>query len=228
MRRLFPATALLAALLSLAPAQEGPLHDLVFERWVRDTFFGGYRPASYTQRWDIPASANRDRGGIPVNLKLAKLDAAVDLGEALPQYEIDESFMLIIGFWEQAGEEKRLVNIIAPTITPGQWRKLWGPVTYADLRRLDALIKDPAPTVEETRRRALQLKNSPPFSEALIQVNPRIDDRGQRRLFCSIRYRDVLTHLVPGADSKLPAPPILFGVEYPRATAPKSGDSKQD
>ena len=27
-------------------------HGVVFEQWIRETFFGGYQPADYTQRWD--------------------------------------------------------------------------------------------------------------------------------------------------------------------------------
>jgi hypothetical protein len=212
--------AVFAAVLSLASAQEVQSHGLVFERWVRDTFFDGYKPASYTQRWDIPATANHAHGGIPVNPKTVKLGTAVDLGDAVRQYEIDEPFMLIIAFWEQEGDAKRIVNIIAPTISPEQWRKLWGPVTYADLLKLDALIKDTGPTVEEIRKRALRIKNSPPFTGAIIQVNPKIDERGQRRLQCSIRYRDIFTHLAPGADQS-PAQPALFGVAYPGPLASK-------
>jgi hypothetical protein len=207
--------AALTVALFAASAQEVQRHGLVFERWVRDTFFDGYKPASYTQRWDIPASANRDHGGVPVNPKLIKYGTAVDLGDALRQYEIDEPFLLIIGFWEQDGDVKRIVNIVAPLITAEQWRKLWGPVTYADLRRLDALIKDTAPTLEETRRLALRMKHSPPFTEAVIQVNPKIDPHGQRRLQCSIRFADIFKHLAPDADPKPQPRPTLFGVEYP-------------
>jgi hypothetical protein len=145
----------------------------------------------------------------------------VDLGDALLQYEIDEPFMLIIGFWQQEGDTKRLVNIVAPEISPERWRQLWGPVTYADLLKLDAVIKDTGPAIEETRRRVLQIKNAPPFTEAVIQVNPRIEDQGQRRLLCSIRFRDVFQHLAPGANPKPREHPALFGVEYPGSNAPK-------
>lgn len=221
MRRVLLTLAACAAILTLASAQEVQSHGLVFERWVRDTFFDGYKPASYTQRWDIPASANRDHGGIPVNPKAVKHGTAVDLGDALRQYEIDEPFLLILGFWSQDGDVKRIVNIIAPEISPELWRKLWGPVTYADLRRLDALIKDPGPTVEETRRLALKMKNAPPFTGAVIQVNPKIDNHGQRRLQCSIRFSDVFKHLAPGADPRPQDRPALFGVEYPGPIASK-------
>ncbi|SDS03726.1 hypothetical protein SAMN05444173_1697 [Opitutus sp. GAS368] len=219
--------AALAAVLTLAPAQEVQAHGLVFEKWVRDTFFAGYRPVSYTQRWDIPATENKDHGAIPVNPRVARLGTAVDLGDALRQYEIDEPFMLIIGFWQQDGGVKRMVNIIAPEISPELWRKLWGPVTYADLLKLDAIIKDTGPAIEETRRRALQMKNAPPFTEAIIQVNPKIDDQGQRRLQCSIRFRDVFQYLAPGADPKPPEHPTLFGVEYPGPIAPKPPELKK-
>lgn len=221
MRRLLFLLAAGAALLSPASAQEAPSPGLGFERWVRDTFFDGYKPASHTQRWDIPASANRDHGAIPVNPMAVKHGTAVDLGDALRQYEIDEPFLLILGFWSQDGDVKRIVNIIAPEISPGLWRKLWGPVTYADLRRLDALIKDTGPSIEETRRLALKMRNSPPFTEAVIQVNPRIDNHGQRRLQCSIRFSDVFRHLAPGADPSPQARPALFGVEYPGPIASK-------
>ena len=226
MRRLLFVAAVCAAALAAVSAQEVQRHGLVFEQWVRDTFFAGYRPASSTQRWDIPAAANQEHGAIPVNPKAAKHGTAVDLGDALRQYEIDEPFLLIIGFWEQDGDVKRLVNIIAPEISPALWRKLWGPVTYADLLRLDALIKDTGPSIEETRRRALQMKNSPPFTRAVIQVNPKIDGRGQRRLQCSIRFRDVFQHLAPGTDPRPRENPALFGVEYPGpiASKPRNGD----
>ena len=226
MRRFLLLLAAGAALLTLGSAQEVQSHGLVFERWVRDTFFAGYKPASYTQRWDIPASANRDHGAIPVNPKTVKHGTAVDLGDALRQYEIDEPFLLILGFWSQDGDMKRIVNIIAPEISPELWRKLWGPVTYADLRRLDALIKDTGPSVEETRRLALRMKNSPPFTEAVIQVNPKIDNHGQRRLQCSIRFSDVFQHLAPGADPSPQAHPALFGTEYPGPIASKPRDLK--
>ena len=29
-------------------------HGLVLEQGVRATFFDGYKPANYTQKWDIP------------------------------------------------------------------------------------------------------------------------------------------------------------------------------
>ncbi len=212
--RLFFLAASLAVL-GPASASEVQHHGLVFEQWVRDTFFAGYRPASYTQRWDIPASANQNHGGLPVNPKLCKYGTAVDLGDALRQFEIAEPFMLIIGFWRQDGDTKRLVHLVAPVVLPDLWRKLWGPVTAGDLQRLDTLIKDPHRPIAETRRLAQQMKNAPPFTAAIIQLNPKIGADGQRRLQCSLRFADVFKHLVPGIEPAPQAHPALFGVEFP-------------
>lgn len=208
---LFVAFGALAVALS---AQEVQRHGLVFEEWVRDTFFDGYRPPSYTQKWDIPAEANRAHGGVPVNPKAIKHGTAVDLGDALRQFAINEPFMLVLGFWRQDGEEKHFTNILAPIITPEQWRALWGPVTLDDLLRLDRLIKDTSVSIAETRRLAAKMKNTPPFTQAVIQVNPKIDAR-QRRLQCSIRFADVFKHLAPAVDPTPQAQASLWNVPFP-------------
>ncbi len=223
--RLFSRLIFWIALLSApaANAQEVQKHGLVFEEWIRDTFFDGYAPPSYTQKWDIPAAANTLHGGVPVNPKAAKDRTPVDLGDALRQYDIAEPFILIIGYWRQDGEKKRFVNIVAPRIEPDAWRKLWGPVTRADLEQLDAVIKDRALSPAEARRQAQAIKNAPPFTESVIVVNPKIDSKTQRRLQCSMRFEDVFKFLAPDADPAPQETPSLWGVPFPGevASAPR-------
>jgi hypothetical protein len=207
---------LLALTASLA-GQEVQRHGLVFEEWIDDTFFAGYRPPGYTQKWDIPAAENQDHGAVPVNPKAVKYGAPVDLGDALRQFDIDEPFLLVLGFWQQAGDEKRFVNIVAPRIEPAAWRKLWGPVTRADLEKLDAVIKDKALTPEQARAAAQKIKGAPPVPLAVIEVNPKIDSHTQRRLQCSLRFADVFEFLAPGADPRPQERVALWGVEFPQA-----------
>ena len=212
-----PGLFLLAGLwcASLLPAQEVQRHGLLFEQWVRDSFFGGYQPAGYTQKWDIPASANTVHGDVPANPKAVKFGTPIDLGDALRQHEIDEPFLLIVGFWRQDGSLKRFVHAAAPLVTPEKWRELWAPVTHADLRRLDAVVKDRRLAPKEARRRALKMKNSPPFNRSVIQVNPKIDTKDQRRLQCSIRFADFFRHLAPDINPVQPREPALWGMKLP-------------
>jgi hypothetical protein len=86
-------------------------HGVVFEGWIRHTVFGGYRPADYTQRRDIPVSVNTNHGGVPVNPKAAKFGTPADFVDALRQFDIREPFLLIVGFWRQDGDVKRFVNV---------------------------------------------------------------------------------------------------------------------
>lgn len=215
MRRFPSLVALWFAIAATLAATEVQSHGLIFEKWVRDTFFAGYVPPNYTQKWDIPASANRAHGGLPVNPKAAKYGTAVDLGDALRQFDIDEPFILVIGYWRQEGGQKRFVHIVAATITPEQWRGLWGSLTRADLEKLDALIKDRTRSPAEVRRQAQALKRTAPYRDSVITLNPKIDSRGQRRLQCSLSFASVFKHLAPEADRRAQIEPSLWGVPCP-------------
>jgi hypothetical protein len=204
----------MAALLPLGAA-EVQQHGVVFETWVREAFFDGYEPASYTQKWDIPATANRHHGGLPVNPKATKYGSAIGLGDALRQYDIDEPFILLLGFWRQDGPVKRFVNITPVTIHPETWRLMWGPVTRDDLAQLDALIKDRSLDYRDVRRRAQAMKRQPPFSESLIVLNPKIGSKGQRRLQCSLRFDHVFELLATHAPRGAQDQPVLWGVPFP-------------
>lgn len=206
-------TALILLLIGLQPGQtrEVQNHGVVFEQWVRETFFDGFKPQSHTGKWDIPASANTRYGGIPVNPKAIKYGSPIGLGDALRQYDIDEPFLLIVAYWQQEDEMKRFVKIVAVRLEPEQLRQLWGPVTREDLVRLDTLIKDRETDYRQVREAARKMKNAPPFTDAVIQVNPKIDSQGQRRLQCSLRFEDVFKHLVPDISPEPEETPTLFG-----------------
>lgn len=193
-------------------------HGVWFEQWVCDTFFDGYRATDYTQKWDIPASANQQHGGLPVNPKAAKYRSPVALGDALRQFDIDEPFLLVVGFWEQSEPTvKRWVNLQAVVVTPALWRQLWHPLTRADLERLDAVVKDPSLTLAEARSRVQAFKAQPTYSQAVITLNPKIDTR-QRRLQCSLSFQAFFTHLAPSSASARQDLPQLWGKPIPQVS----------
>jgi hypothetical protein len=199
---------------SLAHATEVQRHGLSFEHWVADTFFGGHRLSGPTDKWDIPASANKNHGRIPVNPKATQYGEPVLLGDALRQYDINEPFLLIVGSWEQDGRGKKFVQSLVARIQPDQWRRLWAPVTRKDLETMDKLVKDTSRPISEVRKEVLRRKELPPFSEAVIQLNPKID-RSQRRLQCSISYVRLFKNLSPGRSRKAQPFAEVFGRRIP-------------
>ncbi|MDQ5978271.1 MAG: hypothetical protein QG602_1245 [Verrucomicrobiota bacterium] len=151
-----------------------------------------------------------------MNPKFCKHGTAVDLGDALRQLDINEPFTLVIGFWQQEGGHKRVVNLLAPEISPELWRKLWGPVTRQELLELDRLIKDSKlPLQDLTPPRGAPPEEPSAFSQAVIRLNPKIGSDGQRRLQCSIRFRDVFKQLAPDANPAPQARPALWDAEFP-------------
>ena len=203
---------------AVAHATEVQQHGLSFEHWVADTFFGGHRASGPTVKWDIPASANTRHGRIPVNPKATKYGEPVLLGDALRQYDINEPFLLIVGFWKQDGRDKKFVQSLVARIEPEQWRKLWAPVTRKDLEALDKLVKDTSRPIADVRREVLKRKKQPPFSQAVIQLNPKID-KSQRRLQCSISYVRLFKNLAPGRDRKAQPFAEIFGRRIPSVPA---------
>lgn len=210
-----PALALLLA--TCLHADEVQRHGLVFEQWVRTTFFGGYQPKGYTQLWDIPAEFNKDHGGLPANPKAVKYGSPLDMGDALRQFGIAENggrFLLIVGFWTQDGGKKKWVHAVAAEVTPERYRRLWEPVTREDLEKLDRVVRDKSLPLAEAREEAQKIKRRMPFSKSIMQVNPKID-ANQRRLQCSIRFTDFFRFLAPGTDSARQEHPALFGTPLP-------------
>ena len=203
---------------SLGHATEVQQHGLSFEHWVADTFFGGHRAAGPTDKWDIPATVNSQHGRIPVNPKATQYGEPVLLGDALRQYEIKEPFLLIVGFWEQDGRDKRFVQSLVSRIEPAQWRQLWAPVTRKDLEAMDKLVKDTSRPITEVRKEVLRRKKQPPFSQAVIQLNPKID-HSQRRLQCSVSYVRLFKNLAPGRDRKAQPFAEIFGHRIPPVPA---------
>jgi uncharacterized membrane protein YkoI len=64
----------------------------------------------------------------------------------------------------------------------------------------------------------LKRKKQPPFSQAVIQLNPKID-KSQRRLQCSISYVRLFKNLAPGRDRKAQSFAEIFGRRIPPITA---------
>lgn len=168
-------------------------HGFDFENWVKETFFAEFK-ASYTQKWDVPDGANylakipNEFHRLPVSIKTCKFGSPIGFGDALRQYNNDEDFLLIVGFWRQDGIYKNFVAVEGVKILANDWKNLFSPLNAADLTLLDLTTKNIESHYSEARKAAKELKNSDNFKQTKIILNPKIDSKTQRRLQCSLPF----------------------------------------
>lgn len=75
-------------------------HGFVFETWVLEVFFGGYK-GEHMQKWDIPDEHDQssllpsELRSLPVSVKSFKYGAPITLWDVLCQRTIDTDFLMI-------------------------------------------------------------------------------------------------------------------------------------
>ena len=198
---------------------EVQFHGFSFERWARNTFFGKYL-GNYMQKWDIPASENKKEEvpiewrNFPVSIKTAKWGSPVGLGDAIRQRNINESFVMIAGFWRQiTPQEKWFKEIGVVKFHPEFWNSLWGAISLAMLREMDSKIKDLRLHYSDARKVAKQWKSQLVISGSKIVINPKIDSKKQRRIQCSLPFK--IFWEAAGRKPTKRNNPMLFGKNFP-------------
>lgn len=189
-------------------------HGFIFENWVKDTFFDSYR-GGYSDKWDIPAKFNKKFGNLNVSIKTAKYGSTIGLGDALRQFDINDDFLIIVGFWKQNGKYKKIVNVSSVVVNSKVWRKLWQPVNFTELIKLDRLIKNTSLHYTVVRKMAQDLKKINPYSLCKITLNPKIDSKTQRRLQCGIKFHLYFEKIAIKHSSKIVENPSLFDITVP-------------
>ncbi len=168
-------------------------HGFDFESWVIRTFFV-LSGTGYTQKWDVTPEFNRleiipeTMRHLPVSIKTCEYGSPIGFGDALRQFNLSEDFLLIVGFWRQDGASKNFVAAEAYKVSASYWKSLFAPITSEVLLRLDRIIKDTTAHYTTARMAAKNAKNSLPFTDAKIVLNPKIDSKTQRRLQCSLGF----------------------------------------
>jgi hypothetical protein len=172
--------------------EERQKHGLKFEDWLKKTFFDIY----YTSEWDIPEQLNPEKDGGPISIKTARWRGSVYFGDALRQFDVNHNFTLIVGFWVPEGNRKRIVKITESIIRKEEWRSYWGSLRGADLLKLDRTIKDRKLDHIKAREKAQQIKSEIESKLGIITLNPKIDSKTQRRLQCSIPFKQFFCNIV--------------------------------
>ena len=105
-------------------------HGFVFENWVKAILGVKELAYNYTQKWDI-------QGETPISVKCMGITNALEFGSTVRIWEINKTFTLVVGRWEQVGFKKIIRSIDEIDITPdyNNYVKLFGvPPMKAEFR----------------------------------------------------------------------------------------------
>ena len=169
---------------------ERQAHGFIFQDWIISKFLD----MAYTAKWDIPKEIN-PLSNKSVSIKTAKYRGGVGLGDALTQFRINEDFQLLVAFYEESENIKKIVNVQLIDIPLIKWKEMWGNLTEEKLLELNNFIKsDEGRNIngaELDRFRAnVQRKKNEILKDytGKFSLNPKIDSKTQRRLQCSIGF----------------------------------------
>jgi hypothetical protein len=168
---------------------ESQRHGFDIENYIKTHVFRVEKVYAYNSIHDVRNEDNPYDTSENISIKASTgKTQTVCFGSPLRifNYPDNEKHTAIIVFLEQRGEQKYVTGVAEMSLDDKH--TLFGDVTEADIRELDALIrsvpKDQKPA--ELIRQIHAAKTNLNKKSGIIKFNPKIDSKSQRRLQCSI------------------------------------------
>ena len=163
-------------------------HGFVFENWVKSILGVKEFAYNYTQKWDITSET-------PISVKCIGLTNALEFGSTVRIWEINETFTLVVGRWEQVGFKKLIRSIDEIDITPEILIKMRGNITLEELKDFDKKIKS-FPAGEDGQKKGIEFarkwKAERKAKLGLLTITHKIDSKNQRRIQCNLNYKNYI------------------------------------
>lgn len=161
-------------------------HGFVFEDWVKSVLGAKELAYHYTQKWDI-------HGETPISVKCMGVTNALEFGSTVRIWEINETFTLVVGRWEQLGLKKIIRSIDEIDITPEILKVMRGNITLEEIKELDKTIKC-FPAGEFGQKQGIEFANKwkaeRKYRIGLLTITHKIDSKNQRRIQCNLNYNN--------------------------------------
>ena len=113
------------------------------------------------------------------------LTNALEFGSTIRIWEINETFTLVVGRWEQVGFKKIIRSIDEIDITPEILKKMRGNISLEEIKNFDKKIKTfPAGKVGQKQgiEFARMWKTERKDRIGLLTITHKIDSKNQRRI----------------------------------------------
>lgn len=161
-------------------------HGFIFEKWVKEILGVKKLATNYTQKWDIA-------GETPISVKFMGLTNALEFGSTVRIWEIDETFTLVVGRWEQIGNEKIVKSIDEIQITSAILNRMKGNISIGEIKEFDKLIKKFSAGKkgqEDGITFAKKWKSERESRMGFLTITHKIDSKNQRRIQCNLNYNN--------------------------------------
>jgi len=166
-------------------------HGLIVEKWVKAALkYDEQNLSSYTDKWDIPNPSD----GIPVSIKTIKENGRIDLGSAMRQWNINETFRLVLVSYKNSADKKIITSVDNYLIDSEKWKKLQGSISAEEIKEKHEYLVSQFPEGQhfEARKWWKEVRDTWREKEMLGIIVPtaKIDSKFQRRWQCAISRKD--------------------------------------
>ena len=176
---------------------EVQVHGNVFEDIIIREFTGiskkeydKLKPNGYTSSFDlVKGIITKFNYSIKTTGKMT-----VECADILKRME-EKEYKLIVGCYNQRGENKIFHTQYEFFITSDDSLKLWGDMTYEQIERFVNFVRA-IPSGKEGQKNTLKerniLKEQIQCKNSLMKINPKVDSKNQRRVQCSFKLDKML------------------------------------
>ena len=176
---------------------EVQVHGNVFEDIIIREFTGiskkeydKLKPNGYTSSFDlVKGIITKFNYSIKTTGKMT-----VECADILKRME-EKEYKLIVGCYNQRGENKIFHTQYEFFITSDDSLKLWGDMTYEQIEQFVNFVKA-IPPGKEGQKNTLKerniLKKQIQCKNSLMKINPKVDSKNQRRVQCSFKLDKML------------------------------------
>ena len=181
---------------------EVQVHGNVFEDIIIREFTGiskkeydKLKPNGYTSSFDlVKGIITKFNYSIKTTGKMT-----VECADILKRME-EKDYKLIVGCYNQRGENKIFHTQYEFFITSDDSLKLWGDMTYEQIEQFVNFVKA-IPPGKEGQKNTLKerniLKKQIQCKNSLMKINPKVDSKNQRRVQCSFKLDKMLLSGIP-------------------------------
>lgn len=137
----------------------------------------------YTAKYDAETSL-----GHPVSIKTIKHKNSIDLGDYFRNANADKDFYLIVSFW--SGQKHNLIEEYHLHIPHVEWKELFKREFDERIRTMISEASNDRSYDKIWREQRISLKQD--WGDGIIKLRPKRDHKTQKRMQCSISYKDFL------------------------------------